>query len=382
MTALRYADDFELDHDRVWLNCAHQGPLPRAAVAAAREALDWKINPFELTTERFSGVPVGLKRALGNLIGAPPEEIILGNSASYGIHLLANGIPWRVGDEVLLVRGDFPSVTLPWLGLADRGVQVRFIEPAGPVVEPEEVRQHIRPATRLFCTTWVHSFTGYAVDLAALGDACHSHDVRFVANCAQGMGARPFHAPTSGVDAITSVGFKWLCGPYGTGFCWMKPDLLASLEYNQRYWLARQTADDLQSSADPDVADEDLGARAYDVFGTANFMNFKPWTASIEYLLEQGIERITEHDQRLVSRFIDGLDEAKYDLLSAREGPVRSTLVYVSHKQPDRNPAIYEKLREDGIYVAHRRGRIRVAPHLYNTDEDINRLVAALDELS
>src|SRR5262249_28036051 len=136
-----------------WLNCAHQGALPRVAAAEAREAVEWKVRPQLLTTERFGAVPARLKRALGRLIGAPVEEIVLGKSASYGLHLLADGFPWRAGDEVLLVRGDFPSAVLPWLGLERRGVRVRQVSPRRHLLDADELRANLTPTTRLFCTT-------------------------------------------------------------------------------------------------------------------------------------------------------------------------------------------------------------------------------------
>src|SRR6516164_4645763 len=122
-----YQADFGPFDNKVWLNCAHQGPLPRVAAEEAREAVAWKVRPFELTAERFAEVPARLRRALGCLLGAPADEIILGNSASYGLHLLANGLPWKQGDEILLVRGDFPSDLLAWLALESRGVVVRYV---------------------------------------------------------------------------------------------------------------------------------------------------------------------------------------------------------------------------------------------------------------
>lgn len=365
--------------ERVWLNCAHQGPLPRVAVGEAHEAISWKVTPRELTRDRFDAVPARLKRALGRLIGSPAEEVVLGNSASYGLHLLANGVAWRAGDEVLLVRGDFPADILPWQGLKGRGVQVRLMRPGRHLLDPEELEASLTSRTRLFCTTWVHSFSGHAADLEALGEVCRAHGITFVVNAAQGLGARPIDVSALAVDALVGVGFKWLCGPYGTGFCWMRPELLDSLEYNQAYWLALLTEDDL---AREDLVLEDAagsaGARRYDVFGTANFFNFKPWAAAVEYLLKRGIDRIAAHDQELVSRFIEGLDPDSYDLLSPREGPARSTLVFVSHRDRRRNAEVRHRLAERGIDVAVRRGSLRLSPHLYNTDADVDR---CLDEL-
>jgi selenocysteine lyase/cysteine desulfurase len=375
-----YSHDFGPFNGRTWLNCAHQGPLPRIAADEAREAIVWKVTPYELTAERFNSVPARLRTALARLLEASTDEIILGNSASYGLHLLANGISWNQGDEVLVVANDFPSDILPWLRLEKHGVRVHRLHPRNPLPDPDELRRAISPRTRLFCTTWVHSFSGFAADLDGLGAVCRENGVTFVVNASQGLGARPLDVRAVPLDAVVSVGFKWLCGPYGTGFCWMKPDLLESLQYNQTYWLAQMTAADLGSeNSEVSLPKGPPAARTYDVFGTANFFNFKPWAASVEYLLKQGINRIAAYDQKLVEQFIRGLDSKKYDLASPLTGRVRSTLVFVSHRDATRNDEIQMRLGEAGIEVAYRKGKLRLSPHLYNTSADIEKALAVLN---
>jgi len=379
---MSYSKDFGPFEGATWLNCAHQGPLTLIAAKEAQEAIAWKIAPFHLTTERFSSVPRRLKQALASLIDVEAEDIILGNSASYGLHLLANGIRWRAGDEILLMKGDFPSDILPWLALREKGVKVRLIQPRHHVIQADELRENITSDTKLLCLTLVHSFSGLAIDADALSEICHARGVIFVLNTSQALGARPFSIKTTPVDAITNVGHKWLCGPYGTGFCWINPELRESLEYNQAYWLSMQTADDLANEPNVLARRHDLGARRYDVFGTANFFNFKPWAASVEYLLAQGIENIGAHNQELVSRLIAGLDLSRYELLSPREGRARSTLVFISSRQPQRNVEIYERFLEEQVYIAHRAGNLRFSPHLYNTCEDIDRALSILNSFS
>jgi selenocysteine lyase/cysteine desulfurase len=368
---------------RVWLNTAHQGALPLAAAAAAREAVLWKTTPFELTQARFDGVPMRLRSALGRLVNVPTEEIVLANSASYGLNLVASAYPWREGDEVLVMEGDFPSDILPWLLLERRhGVKVVRIRPHGRVVEPDELTAAITPRTRLFCTTWVHSFSGFAVDVEALGAICRARNIRFVLNGSQALGARPLDLSVAPVDAFTSVGFKWLCGPYGTGFVWLRPELREQLRPTKAYWLAMQTAADLGKEVVEAELREGLGARAYDVFGTANFFNFVPFATAIEELTGLRLERIRDHDQALVARFIEGLDRALYRVTSpTRAGPERSTLVFFTHNDKGRNRAIHEALVRAGIYVAFRGGSMRLAPHLYNGGGDIDRALDALHEL-
>lgn len=190
-----------------------------------------------------------------------------------------------------------------------------------------------------------------------------------IADAAFDVEAMPF-------DALVSCGFKWLCGPYATGFAWIAPELREMLDNNQAYWLAHLEGG-LERMLDYTLR-EDLGAAAFDVFCTANFLNFMPWTASVELIAELGVDRVAEHDQSLVSRLAGGLPEA-YEVLSPAEGPARSTLVFVTHRDASRNPAVHAALGEVGVDVALREGSLRLSPHLYNADADVDR---ALDVLA
>lgn len=377
------AAEFAALGERIWLNCAHQAPLPACARAAAEEAVRWKAEPWELTTERFSGVPFRLKRALGRLIGVPAEEIILANSASYGLHLIANGFPFAAGDEVLVMRGDFPSDILPWLGLEPRGVFTRQLAPrSGRVLQVEDVRAAIGPRTRLLCVTWVHSLSGWTIDVDALGRLCREHGIAFILNVSQALGARALDVASAPVDAIVCTGWKWLLGPYATGFCWVRPELLARLACQQTYWLSMLSADDLGREHLDLTLRSDAGAARWDVFATANFFNFNAFAASVELLLEHGAAAAAAHDAALVQRLIDGLDRRRCGLTSPEAGPARSTLVFVEPRDRERAGGLQQALAATGIHVAYRAGALRLAPHLYNTVSDIDRALEALHALA
>jgi len=375
-----YAKDFGPFNDHVWLNASAHGPLPRMAVEAAREAISWHISPHLLTEDRFRETPLRLKRNLSRLIGAPAEDIILGNSTSYGLHLLANGIPWKKGDEVLCVKGDFPASVLPWLGLRKRGVVVREIKPAGPKLTSRDVETNLSKATKLLCATWVDSFTGHALDLKAIGDVCRANRTWFVLNGTQAIGARSLDVSATPVDAVSCCGYKWLCGPYATGFCWMVPELLNSLEYNQAYWLTMHGDRDLNKMRDYQIR-TDAGAATYDVFCQANLLNFVPWTASVDYLLSQGIAQIQKHNDRLVEGLIKGLDAKNFAVLSPIEPKDRTAIVIISHRHADRNPALFEVLKRERIDISLREGNLRFSPHLYNTPVEIDYAVSMLNRL-
>jgi cysteine desulfurase / selenocysteine lyase len=158
------------------------------------------------------------------------------------------------------------------------------------VLESDEVEAAVGPDTRLLCLTWVHSLSGWAIDLEAIGSLCRARSVTFVLNASQAVGVRSIDVHQAPIDVLISVGWKWLLGPYATGFCWIRPELRAALDYNQNYWLAMLSSDDL-GREDIDLAPRgDPGAARYDVFATANFFNFRTLAASVEYLLQHGIE--------------------------------------------------------------------------------------------
>ena len=370
----RLSGDFGDFGGRVWLDTAHQGALPLPAADEARAAVQSKVSPAELPLARFLEVPARLRKALGRLLDVPPEEVILANSASYGLNVVAQGFPWRAGDEVIVVAGGFPADIFPWLVLEERfGVRVRRVRPAAEVVQVQEVAAAIGPRTRLLCASWVHSFSGHTIDFERIGNLCRECDVSFVVNASQGLGAAALHPAQAPIDALVSTGFKWLCGPYGTGLCWLRPAFRDRLLPTQAYWLAMLSPEELAGELGDVALVEGLAAPAYDVFGTANFFNFLPFAAAVEHLLELGLDRIRDHDQALVTRFVEGLPD-RYRLLSPREGPLRSTLVFFSHRDPTRNGSLHEALDAAGIDLSLRNGALRLSPHLYNEPADIDRV--------
>jgi selenocysteine lyase/cysteine desulfurase len=376
MATDRFRGEFEFQESSVWLNTAHQGRLPRRAALALAEAVQWKLYPEMLaTSERFLEVPSRLRRALARVLGAREEEVVLANSASYGLHLVANGLDLGPGDEVVAAANDFPSDILPWLMLRDRGITVRMIQPREEVLTPDEVEAALTHRTRVVCLTWVHSFSGRVVDLQGVGRACRSRGAWFVVNGSQAVGAMPIDVQGLPVDALVSVGFKWLCGPYGTGVCWLRSELSDVLRPTKLYWLSALTAEDLSAPSLDLESITPKGTGRLDVFGTANFFNYVPFTAALELLLELGIDEVAAYVDGLVVRLLAGIDRARFRLVSGED--VRSPLVVVE-PLGEASGEVFERLAVAGVHVAHRRGRIRISPHLYNTPDEIDRALEVL----
>ena len=157
----------------------------------------------------------------------------------------------------------------------------------------------------------------------------------------------------------------------------MSPAFRAKLSPPNRYWLSHQTAEDLGSDRDPAEEPPPDSIRRFDLFGTANFFNFHAWGTALEYLLDVGPDVIEEHDRRLVRRLLDGLPSA-YEPISPTDDGRRSTLVLLTHRDRSRNEAVHRDLLEGGFRVAFRKGAVRVAPHLYNDETQIDRLLERL----
>jgi cysteine desulfurase / selenocysteine lyase len=317
---------------RAWFNTAHQGPLPRAAVAATQHAAHLKAAPHLIRDDDFRAVPERLRGMLAELVGGSPEQIVLGNSTSYGLHLIANGLDWHDGDEVLTIDGDYPATVLPWRRLEPFGVQVRAVRPAAALLTPGQLAAEIRSRTRLVAVTWV--------------------------------------------DAVVCCGYKWLCGPYGTGFAWLHRDLLDRLRPQQAYWLAMQTGRGLDEMRGTTVRD-DLGVRAFDVFCPAAFASTLPWIAALQLFLDAGVSAVADHDQRLVERLLDKLDTRQYELISPRTGPTRSTLIVLGRRDGSTS-ARHRRLTEAGVDAAYREGNLRLSVHLFNTPAEIDRALGLL----
>lgn len=362
--------------ERAWLNTAHQGPLPQVAAEAGRLAIEEKLDSRRISEEAFFEVPAKLRRTLGRLVAADPAEIVLGNSTSYGLNLLAQDLPLRDGDEVLLVEGDLPASIYPWLSLERHGVRLRTLPAASGALEPEDLKAALTDRTRVVCTSWVFSFTGRTADVPALVDVCRQHgQIAFILNGAQAVGARPTDVYELGVDALVSCGFKWLCGPYGTGFAWLRPELMQRLEYEQGYWLAQ--VDEIANPPDKYQLRQDLGGAAFDVFCTANLSVFPACERAVSVLLDHGVDEIDRHDQDLIDQLIAGLPNG-WKLRSPAARTERSTLVFLEPDRPDTVQQALHGLDAAGVDGGARAGKIRLSPHIHNAPADIERALSAL----
>jgi selenocysteine lyase/cysteine desulfurase len=383
-----YYRDFGPFEDHVWLNAAVHGAMPTAAAEAVHEAAQWKVSPHTLPHELFETLPDEMRRAIARLINADPEDVILTNSTSYGINLIANNYRWQGGEDVLLLENDYPANTLPWEAVKDRyGFTTRYLPTDKEMVKPNpaQIEEMSRERTAFLCACWVNTFSGYTLDIDNVSRALKSRnpDAKIILNVSQALGARALDVTRCPVDAIVSTGFKWLCGPYGTGFCWVSKKLQQQMDCNQTNWFVHRDPEDygLNFMQELQLRD-DVGIEKYDVFCTANFLNYLPWLATIKYFNQQGLENIEAYDSELAARLINGIKEkGVFTLTSPEEEAERSTIVCLTSGPGMNGEKIVEELDARAIHISLRQDKLRISPHLYNTAEEVERLLTELHSI-
>ncbi len=371
-----YSNDFFHVPGVAYLNCAFHGALPRVAAAAAQQALEMKKTPYLIRDEYHFSYPDDYRAAAAALIGAEREQIAVSDSTTHAMMLLVNGLSWQQGDEIVLPRGEFPSNLLPWRSLESKGVRVHQIDIPRPEQAAARIEAVITERTRLVSASWVGYSSGTRLDVRTIGDLCRERNVFFAIDGSQGLGGLPFDLQQTPCDLLACSGYKWLLGPYGLGFAYVSPDLTRQLELSNINWFAVEGANDLSRLGSCELVLRP-GARRFDVNETANFINLAAGTASLNYLRGVAPNVVEAHNRSLLDRLIGDLPSG-FRVVSDLSPEHRSNIVCVSGQSAQHTERVYQDLSSQRIAVSHREGALRISPHLYNTVDDIERLLEVL----
>jgi cysteine desulfurase/selenocysteine lyase len=368
---------FEFE-DVTYLDAATQGPLPRVALPAAAQALEWKKFPHTIPESAYFDLPNRIRASAAKLIGGNAEEIAITTGTSSGLAAVAAGLEWKPGDEVLIARGEFPAHFATWLPMQAAGkLKVIVVEPRGRFVTADDFLAHIGPRTRLVSTSLVRFDDGARLDAAQVARACHAAGALLLLDAAQCAGAMPIDVRALGADFLTASGYKWLLSPYGTGFFWAKEELIEQMHVGPFYWMALENAEqfDTLSTGGYNLA---KGARRWDSPETASFINLAAMDASLTLLLRIGVDAVWEHTRRLTAMLLERLPRDRYVLASPPSADARGPYACLAARKPEMTARLLERLRAAHVVVCLREGALRVSPHLYNSERDIDRLMMVL----
>ncbi|HUK31240.1 MAG TPA: aminotransferase class V-fold PLP-dependent enzyme [Candidatus Acidoferrum sp.] len=371
------AEWFEFE-DVAYLNVAGQGPLPRAAIRAAQNSLEWKKFPHKMPEEAYFGLPGRVRALLAQMIGAQPEDIALTTGASTGMAAVAHGLKWKPDDEVLIAKGEFPAHFATWVPLQEAGkLRVRVVQPRERFLTTDDLIAAITPRTRLISTSHMRFDDGALCDAPRLAAAAHAAGALLLLDAAQSVGAVPMNIGELGADFVVASGYKWLLGPYGTGFFWARGDRTAEMQPDSGYWGALESASDFTRLSSGEVKFKKDASR-WDMPETSNMFNLAPLEASLEFLLRIGVKTVWDHCRAFCEQVIERLPIDRCVLASPADARARGQYVCVAARKSENTPQLFKKLTEAGVFVSLREGALRIAPHLYNTDRDADRLIRAL----
>jgi selenocysteine lyase/cysteine desulfurase len=383
-----------LDSDHLWLMHCADGPVPRAVNRAVRNFLRQELWPWGLDWEgEFLGIPAALRQEAARLIGAEPGDISLTANTSTGLLAVAQGFPWRSGDEVLLPAGEFPSNVYPWKALSVRGVQVREAAlweghkagaacwestPPGPGDDPEAwLIDAMGPRTRILAVSWVRFQDGLKLDLARLGSACRRRGVHLVVDGIQGAGT---HLPNLyGSSAFATGGHKGLLAPQGQGFLWTEAGFRRQLAPCGTWMSLEEPVHPLRPATEPRPWVED-GRRLEP--GAPSVMACAGLLESLRALNEVGVETLAAHVRALQAALLDQLADApgwvdevrrlRGLLDQDRLGPILA--LHHGARTPEDLEDLLERGRRRGVYASAREGYLRIAFHGWHEGTDLRRI--------
>lgn len=358
--------------EAIYLNNASTGPLPTRAVEAANAYNQLRAEPFRLTDSLQFGTLARSRELISKLVGARTSEIALATNTTFGINLAAFALPFKAGDVILAPDLEFPANIYPWMQLAARrGVEFRRITCPDGVLEPELVRRALEDdRVRALTVSWVGFVSGARVDLAALGALCHERGIYFVVDAIQGLGAATLDVSKFHVDVLACGAQKWLLSPWGTGFVYVRDDLVRELEPHDVSWMAVKASDDFNRLLDYDLTWRE-DARRFE-FITLPFQDFAGMNASLELFLEVGPAVAEARVRRLADIIVNwatGRDDVA--LVTPRDGARRAGIV--SMRPRGDAVAAGARLKAAGVSHSLREGAIRLSPHFYNTEGEVRR---------
>ena len=354
--------------------------MPKVSIRAVLAALEAKKNPHHKTDATFFEVPNRLRASIAKLIGGKPEEVALTSGASAGVAAVAYALTWKPGDEVITAKGEFPLQYTAWKPMEEReGLKLTIVSPRERFITADDLIAAITPRTRLVSVSMVRFDDGSLLDVARVAEACHKQGALLLLDASQACGGMPIDVNQLGADFIVSAGYKWLLGPFGTGFFWVKSEHLAMVRPGPFYWMAVKGSDNF-SALNFDDPKPGANAKRWDSPESASYFNFNlvAMDVSVDFVLRMGPELVSAHNRKLIELMFERLPKDRFVPASPLDPARRGPYGCFAARSPEKTAEFYHRLRKENVIVSLREGNIRVSPYLYNTERDIDRLISVV----
>jgi cysteine desulfurase / selenocysteine lyase len=369
-----YRREFPVTGNYIFLDHAGVAPMPLRVKTAIETLLAESTEGGAFYYPAWAQRVVEIRQACARLINAGPDEIAFVKSTSHGLSIVAQGLDWRPGDNVLIYEKEFPSNIYPWLNLRNRGVEVRTIPSRDGRIAMHDIELLMDARTRLLAISSVQYSNGFRIDLTRVGALCREKQVLFCVDAIQSLGLIPMAVRDCQIDFLSADAHKWLLGPEGIGIFYCRKELAEQLSPALIGWKS------VQNEFEFDRTELLLKTNALRFEeGSMNLMGIIGLGAALDLLFEVGIEHVEQRVLDLGDLIIQEALKRGYRVQTPSARHERGGNITFSG---DFDPAaMQDALREQRIMVSARGGGIRASPHFYNTGEDIAGLFSAMDQL-
>jgi len=366
--------EFAVTREFVYLNHAATGVLPQQTRDALVEFVDAQANEGVVGIARYEAQMHAYRDHIARFIGAGEAEIAVLRNTTDGANLVAQGIEWQPGDRVILSNNEFPANAIPWLALRRYGVEIDFVDTPRERMTPDVLRATMTDRTRVVTVSWVSFDDGYRHDLAGLAQVAHERGALFCVDAIQGLGAFGLDVRALDIDVLFGGGQKWLLALQGVSFVYVASEQLDRLSVGAPGWRSVANIWDFLRYDQPFAPN----ATRFEG-GTPNFLGALSLDRSIGVIESAGTDAIGAHVLELTDHLAEGLLACGANLRSLRGPGVSSGIVTFTLAGVD-PIALGRALQSEGVVTTWRASGIRVAPHGYNTHDEIDTLLRLVPE--
>lgn len=370
--------EFPVIKDSLFLGHAGVTILPRRVTRTMQEYLEQCCLRMQEYPEAWKAVNE-TRVVAAELIGAKASEIALIGPTSVGLSLVANGLPWQSGDEVVCYLDDYPANVYPWTDLERHGVVLKRLQPTSPgAITPELLEAALTPKTKLVALASCHFLSGYRIEIDRIGRMLRERGILFCLDAIQTVGA--FETRVDHVDFLSADSHKWMLGPMSAGIFYvreelqdmLRPSLLGSWNVRSPNFIAQE-----------EIAFE-RGGRRYEP-GALNISGILGMKAGIDLILEVGLPAISAQLLKLKARLHAGLQPLGFTFLGPDPHSINASCI-TTVQHPQRSLAdISAHLTANSITTSLRHNRageplLRFSPHFYNTEAEMDRVAKVIGE--
>jgi cysteine desulfurase/selenocysteine lyase len=363
--------EFPIVNELVYLNSAATGPISLPCQRAMNRQTDERLRFGNLKLKDWEQGAEEVRAKLAQLINVETTGVGFVKNTSDAISIIATGLDWRPGDNIVLAQSDFPSNFHAWLRAREHGVEIRFVADRGGRTCIDDIRPLVDKKTRLVSLSFVRFDTGFRIDLAALGEICRATNTLLMVDVIQGLGALRVDASANGISILVCGSHKWMMGPMGIGFLYINNDALSQVRVNQLGW--KNVVDAFGLSSPVEMVP---GARRFES-GTENWTGILGLGAALKLYNDFGTDVAQTRVLMLNDYLRNGLKRAAYEVLSPGDVNERSGVLICRSTSHDA-ATVTKRLANENIIVVPRGAGVRIAPHYFNTTAELDQLFAAL----